>query len=140
MPTLAILPIKSFDEAKQRLEPELTPGPRRALAEAMFSDVLVALRRARAVDDILVVVIDDPTRVAVIEDLQASLGLHIEIVTTTTARLKAAMARLYGPPIPPDVNVFRHSNILIGPIRDHLVADLVGRGLRGVSVIPPGWQ
>ncbi len=55
MPTLAILPIKNFAEAKQRLSEELTPGPRRALAEAMFSDVLVALRRAKTVDDILVV-------------------------------------------------------------------------------------
>lgn len=58
MPTLAILPIKSFAGAKQRLQEELTPGPRRALAEAMFSDVLVALRRARSVEDILVVTAD----------------------------------------------------------------------------------
>lgn len=55
MSTLAILPIKNFADAKQRLSDELTPGPRRALAEAMFSDVLVALRRAHSVDDILVV-------------------------------------------------------------------------------------
>src|SRR5450755_948568 len=58
MRTLAILPIKSFADAKQRLETELTPGPRRALAEAMFSDVLTALRRATAVDDVLVVTMD----------------------------------------------------------------------------------
>lgn len=58
MRTLAILPIKSFNHAKQRLEPELNPGPRRALAEAMFSDVLVALRRATAVDEMLVVTTD----------------------------------------------------------------------------------
>jgi 2-phospho-L-lactate/phosphoenolpyruvate guanylyltransferase len=55
MSVLAILPIKSFDAAKQRLAPELTAGPRRALAEAMFSDVLTGLRRATAVDGILVV-------------------------------------------------------------------------------------
>jgi len=78
--------------------------------------------------------------VETIENLQASLGLHVEIVTTTTAKLKAAMARLYGPPTQPDVNVFRRSNILVGPIRDHLVADLVAKGLRGVAVVPPGWQ
>jgi 2-phospho-L-lactate/phosphoenolpyruvate guanylyltransferase len=59
MPTLAILPIKSFAEAKQRLQHELTPGPRRALAEAMFSDVLVALRRAASIDAILVVSTDN---------------------------------------------------------------------------------
>jgi 2-phospho-L-lactate/phosphoenolpyruvate guanylyltransferase len=55
MSALAILPIKSFTEAKQRLANELNPGPRRALAEAMFSDVLIALRRARSVESILVV-------------------------------------------------------------------------------------
>lgn len=55
MPTLAILPIKSLDDAKQRLGDELAAGPRRALAEAMFSDVLVALRRASLVDDVLIV-------------------------------------------------------------------------------------
>ncbi|MGI8713797.1 MAG: 2-phospho-L-lactate guanylyltransferase [Solirubrobacteraceae bacterium] len=55
MTTLAILPIKSFDEAKQRLALELDPTPRRSLVEAMFSDVLVALRRAKLVDRVLVV-------------------------------------------------------------------------------------
>jgi 2-phospho-L-lactate guanylyltransferase len=59
MRTIAILPIKSFNHAKQRLEPELNPGPRRALAEAMFSDVLIALRRATAVDGMLVVTTDN---------------------------------------------------------------------------------
>jgi 2-phospho-L-lactate guanylyltransferase len=57
--TLAILPIKSFDEAKQRLREELDPTPRRALVEAMFSDVLIALRRAKLVDQVLVVSADN---------------------------------------------------------------------------------
>jgi 2-phospho-L-lactate guanylyltransferase len=56
--TLAILPVKSFGEGKQRLRAELDPGPRRALAEAMFSDVLVALRRAQTIDRVLVVTAD----------------------------------------------------------------------------------
>ncbi|HUO71602.1 MAG TPA: 2-phospho-L-lactate guanylyltransferase [Solirubrobacteraceae bacterium] len=55
MQTLAVLPIKSLSEAKQRLQQGLPPGPRRALAEAMFSDVLVSLRRTTAVEQILVV-------------------------------------------------------------------------------------
>ncbi len=55
MSTVAILPIKSFDEAKQRLAQALEPAPRRALVEAMFSDVLVALRRCALVDEVLVV-------------------------------------------------------------------------------------
>jgi 2-phospho-L-lactate guanylyltransferase len=55
MSTLAVLPIKSFPDAKQRLAEELSPGPRRALVEAMFADVLVALRRSSNVDRMLVV-------------------------------------------------------------------------------------
>ena len=58
MSTIAILPIKSFTDAKQRLAVELTSGPRQALVEAMFADVLVALRRASSVTDILVVTVD----------------------------------------------------------------------------------
>jgi 2-phospho-L-lactate/phosphoenolpyruvate guanylyltransferase len=55
MTTVAILPIKTLDAAKQRLAEELDPSPRRALVEAMFSDVLVALRRAKLVEHVLVV-------------------------------------------------------------------------------------
>jgi 2-phospho-L-lactate/phosphoenolpyruvate guanylyltransferase len=52
---LAILPMKGFDEAKQRLRADLDPATRRALVEAMFSDVLVALRRSTMVERVLVV-------------------------------------------------------------------------------------
>jgi 2-phospho-L-lactate guanylyltransferase len=53
--TRAILPIKSFADAKQRLRSEIAPGARAALAEAMYADVLTALRRCPAVDEIVVV-------------------------------------------------------------------------------------
>lgn len=52
---LAILPIKSLDEAKSRLRGALEPVVRRALVEAMFSDVLIALGRCAAVESVLVV-------------------------------------------------------------------------------------
>ena len=55
---LAILPIKSFEEAKQRLGDALDKPTRRALAEAMFTDVLLALRRCERVDTLLVVTSD----------------------------------------------------------------------------------
>jgi 2-phospho-L-lactate guanylyltransferase len=55
MSTLAILPVKSFKDAKQRLGAGFDPGTRRLLAEAMLADVLVALRRARSIDRVLVV-------------------------------------------------------------------------------------
>lgn len=55
MSTIAVLPIKRFAAAKTRLDNGLSEGTRRALAEAMVTDVLIALRRARRVDDVLVV-------------------------------------------------------------------------------------
>jgi 2-phospho-L-lactate/phosphoenolpyruvate guanylyltransferase len=58
MRTLAIVPIKSFDVAKQRLADSLAVGSRRSLVQAMFSDVLGALRRAQLVDRIAVVTAD----------------------------------------------------------------------------------
>ena len=59
MSTLAILPIKRFSEAKQRLVPGVSPGLRRLLVEAMLSDVLVALRRIGALEAILAVSSDE---------------------------------------------------------------------------------
>ena len=53
--TVAILPVKRFSAAKQRLDGDLSDGTRRALAEAMVTDVLIALRRARRVDEVIVV-------------------------------------------------------------------------------------
>jgi 2-phospho-L-lactate guanylyltransferase len=55
---LAILPFKGFDQAKQRLRDALGVQPRRALVEAMFADVLIALRRTTALSGILVVSAD----------------------------------------------------------------------------------
>ena len=55
MRTLAILPVKSFGAAKQRLAGLLGSGSRQALAQAMFSDALTALRRVSEVDSIAVV-------------------------------------------------------------------------------------
>ena len=55
MRTLAILPIKSFSQAKQRLRVELSDADRRALVDAMFADALVALRRVPALEQIIVV-------------------------------------------------------------------------------------
>jgi 2-phospho-L-lactate/phosphoenolpyruvate guanylyltransferase len=77
--TIAVLPVKSFGAAKQRLAPALGAGSRQALAQAMFSDVLASLRRVRDLDS-LVVVTADPVaeeaaqgeRVRVLRDTEQS--------------------------------------------------------------------
>lgn len=58
MPAVAILPMKTFEHAKQRLAERLAPTARRALVEAMYSDVLVALGRTESVSSTLVVTAD----------------------------------------------------------------------------------
>jgi 2-phospho-L-lactate guanylyltransferase len=58
MTTIAILPLKTLDRAKQRLATELDASPRRSLVEAMFSDALIALRRATTIDSVIVVTPD----------------------------------------------------------------------------------
>jgi 2-phospho-L-lactate/phosphoenolpyruvate guanylyltransferase len=55
MRTLAILPVKRFEAAKQRLADVLGAGSRQALAQAMFLDVLGSLRRIRSLDAVVVV-------------------------------------------------------------------------------------
>lgn len=90
------------------------------------------------VADILVAAVDDPSEMQMIERLETHLNMQIEIVTTTLDKLKAAMHRLYGPPVAHEIDVFGRRNILLGPIRDHLVIELVDRGLRGVSVVSFG--
>jgi 2-phospho-L-lactate guanylyltransferase len=58
--TAAILPVKSFGAAKQRLGSLLGSGSRQALAQAMFQDVLSSLRKVEAIERI-VIVASEPT-------------------------------------------------------------------------------
>jgi 2-phospho-L-lactate guanylyltransferase len=63
-PTYAILPVKRFAVAKARLGDDLSAGTRRALTESMVTDVLMALRRTKAIDEVLVVT-SEPTAEAI---------------------------------------------------------------------------
>jgi 2-phospho-L-lactate guanylyltransferase len=55
MRVVAILPVKRFGRAKQRLGGALGDGERQALASAMVADVLAALGEIDAIDAVLVV-------------------------------------------------------------------------------------
>ena len=76
MSTIAILPVKRFGAAKQRLAAALGAGSRQALAQAMFSDVLASLRRVPGVDSVVVVTAD---RVAE----SAALGERVQVLRDT---------------------------------------------------------
>lgn len=55
----ALLPVKGFRNAKQRLTPLLSSAAREVLAEAMFRDVLRQVRAARGLEGTFVVTGDD---------------------------------------------------------------------------------
>jgi 2-phospho-L-lactate guanylyltransferase len=70
--TYAVLPVKRFQRAKQRLGQTLSDGSRWALAEAMVTDVLVALRRAKRVDGVVVVTCEPRA-----ESIAVGWGAHV---------------------------------------------------------------
>jgi 2-phospho-L-lactate guanylyltransferase len=53
--TAAILPVKTFGAAKQRLGSLLGAGSRQALAHAMFQDVVASLRKVEAIERVVIV-------------------------------------------------------------------------------------
>lgn len=72
MTTIAILPLKTLDRAKQRLASELDASPRRSFVEAMFSDALIALRRAKTIGAVIVVTPDH-----VVQRIGAGYGAEV---------------------------------------------------------------
>jgi 2-phospho-L-lactate guanylyltransferase len=76
MSTIAILPVKSFGAAKQRLAGTLGAGSRQALAHAMLSDVLASLRRVPGLDSVTVVTGDRAAE-------SAALGERVRVLRDT---------------------------------------------------------
>jgi 2-phospho-L-lactate guanylyltransferase len=71
--TLAILPVKRFELAKQRLGGRLKPTQRAALARAMVEDVLHTLVAANDLAGVLVVT-NEPS----VAELAATLGANVQ--------------------------------------------------------------
>jgi 2-phospho-L-lactate guanylyltransferase len=72
MKLAALIPVKGFQNAKQRLAPLLTGAARELLAESMFRDVLREVRRARGISELFVVTAND--RVA---EIAAGAGVRV---------------------------------------------------------------
>ena len=88
MRTLAVLPVKSFGLAKQRLGEVVGADDRRALARAMAGDVLEALGLAEGLEGVILVsaeplgvgdvqVVDDPEEVG--QSAAALRGIHAAV-------------------------------------------------------------
>lgn len=87
MRTIAVLPIKSFDSAKQRLSGALQGGSRHLLAQAMFFDVLSSLRRARRLEAIAVVTDDHEIEATLRSDPITVLHDHARAGQSAAARI-----------------------------------------------------
>jgi 2-phospho-L-lactate guanylyltransferase len=85
MKTLAILPVKSFGGAKQRLAPALGSGSRQALAQAMFLDVLASLRRVPGLESVAVVTADPVAE-------EAARGERVQVLADTEQAGQSAAA------------------------------------------------
>jgi hypothetical protein len=83
------------------------------------------------VDDVVVLAMDNPAQVDTIAGLESFAGLEIEAVTSVPQKLRAAMERLYTPAEAPRIGP-SDGSIIIGPIRDHAVAELLMRAARRV--------
>jgi 2-phospho-L-lactate guanylyltransferase len=152
MTTVAVLPVKRFGAAKQRLDPELSTAARRMLAEAMVTDVLTALRRARRVDAIAVVTGESSVEVLArghgadtIADPDDAGHVPAALLGVRWAAERGAERVLL---VPGDCPAARPAELdeLLDPTRSHppgspevvIVPDRHGTGTNALVLRPPG--
>jgi 2-phospho-L-lactate guanylyltransferase len=148
MRTLAILPVKSFGAAKQRLSHLLGQGSREALAQAMFSDVLASLRRVKGLDTIAVVTDDSRaesaargSRVLVIRDRNETGQSDAARLGIEHALASEFERVLLVPGDTPLLDPLELDGLLTRAAAEHLdgviVPDRVGTGTNGLLIRPP---
>ena len=144
MRTLAILPVKSFGAAKQRLSETLGTGARQALAQAMFTDVLSSLRRTPGLDGIAVVTADVEAATAAAGDRVAVLRDHAQAGQSEAALIgiRHALARgvdrvVLVPGDTPLVQPGELTELLAGPEPVVIVPDRHGTGTNALVLSPP---
>ena len=146
MRTFAVLPIKSFGAAKQRLRGGLEPATREALVEAMFTDVLDALLKAPL--ERIVVVTTSPTARTLATDRGAEVLADSELGHNAAAELGVRAAVRGGadrvllvPGDCPALDPEELAELLTRPIRAPsaiVVPDRHGTGTNALLLTPPG--
>jgi 2-phospho-L-lactate guanylyltransferase len=141
--TLAILPVKSFGAAKQRLAETLGAGFRQALAQAMFSDVLSSLRRVQEIDAIAVVTADRAAESAASGDRVRVLRDTADAGHSEAARIGIEYALTGGYErvllIPGDTPLVRPGELtaLLASPSLAIVPDRHGTGTNALLLVPP---
>ena len=144
MRTLAIIPVKSFGAAKQRLAPALGSGSRQALAQAMFADVLTSLRRVEGLDSVVVVTADPVAgaaargeRVLVLRDT-AQAGQSAAAAIGIAYALAEGFGRvLLVPGDTPLLDPGELASLLAAPRPVSIVPDRHGTGTNALVLSPP---
>ena len=144
MRTAAILPVKSFGAAKQRLGSLLGSGSRQALAQAMFQDVLASLRKVQAIERI-VVVASEPSvefaadeQVVLLED-SAQDGQSAAAAIGIRWAIDAGFERVLLVPGDTPLLATGELEALLGHAREPvvIVPDRHGTGTNGLLLAPP---
>jgi 2-phospho-L-lactate/phosphoenolpyruvate guanylyltransferase len=142
--TLAILPVKGFGAAKQRLAESLGAGSRQALAQAMFTDVLGALRRVPELDGIAVVTSDHVAeaastgeRVRVLPDTAQAGQSEAALIGIRHALAEGYERVLLVPVDTPLVQPGDLSGLLAGAPAVAIVPDRHGTGTNALVLAPP---
>lgn len=146
MNATAVLPVKRFEAAKQRLAAGVDEQRRRQLVEAMVADVLEAIGRARTIERTIVVT-GDP----IAQELAAEAGAevvpdpadagHIEAAQAGIVRAEAEGARCVVL-LPGDCPLLdpRELDRLLTGVPDHyvgIVPDRHGPGTNALVLSPP---
>ena len=141
MRTLAVLPVKSFGLAKQRLGEAVGADDRRALARAMAGDVLEALGLAEGLEGVILVsaeplgvgdvqVVDDPEEVG--QSAAALRGIHAAVE-------RGAERVLLVPGDCPALEPAEVTALLAEPEAGVvIVPDRHGAGTNALLIAPPG--
>jgi type IV pilus assembly protein PilB len=117
---------------------DLDPIPLDPALAALVNEKYAVKRKAVPIvraEGILVVAVDDPVDITIVEELQQLVRLRVEIVTSTAEKIQRALARLYKAGPHPSVAPSLRPNIMIGAVHDPEVADLVARVLK-VKILP----
>ena len=143
MRTAAILPVKSFDAAKQRLAATLGTGSRQALAQAMFQDVLAAVGRVPAISTVVLVTGESgaafaaPDDAVVLPDEEEAGQSAAALVGVRWALGEGFERVVLIPGDTPLLDAGELAELAAAPEEIVIVPDRAGTGTNGLVLTPP---
>ncbi len=146
MSTVAIIPAKRSENAKQRLAPTVQLGHRRALVESMFADAMLAVSRVKSIDSIIVITSDPiASRIAagheaiVLDDTAQSHSEAAQLGITRALAMGASRALLV-PGDCPLLDPAELEELIARPVPERsvlIVPDRHGDGTNALLLTPP---